>query len=56
MPDQPPMVFARVCDIAVLTMLRLGVQLSYTFDRLTRLEERHLDEAKQVVEQRARQR
>jgi HEAT repeat protein len=56
MPDQPPMVFARVCDVAVLTMLRLGVKLSYAFDRLTRLEERHLDEAKQVVEQRARQR
>lgn len=54
MPDLPPVVFARVCDIAVLTMLRLGVKLSYTFDMLTRLEEQHLDEAKRYVEQSAR--
>jgi HEAT repeat protein len=54
LPDDPPVVFARVCDVAVLTMLRLGVALSYTFDELTRLEERNLDEAKQAVAQRAR--
>jgi HEAT repeat protein len=56
MPGAAPVSFARVCDVAVLTMLSLGVKLSYSLEMLTRLEERHLDEAKQAAAQRARPR
>ena len=48
LPGEPP-VSARVCDVAVLTMLRLGVKLSYQFDQAVRLEDKHLDEARQYV-------
>lgn len=42
---------ARVCDVAVRTMLRLGVTLSFHFDRLMQLEQEHLQEAIEYVNQ-----
>jgi hypothetical protein len=49
LPEEPPVPAARVCDVAVRTMLRLGVKLSYHFDMLLQLEPKHLEEATDAV-------
>jgi HEAT repeat protein len=53
-PEHRPMLFARVADIAVLTMTQLGTQLSFPLDRLRRLTDAQLAEAVQYVAQLAK--
>jgi hypothetical protein len=53
-PEHRPMLFARVADIAVLTMIQLGATLSFPLDRLRRLTDAQLAEAEKYVAQLAK--
>lgn len=48
-PENPPMEYARVVDIAVFTMAQLGVRLPYRLDELTRLSEEQIQQASLIV-------
>jgi hypothetical protein len=52
-PENPPVKHARVADVAVFTMIRLGVRLSFEMPYLDRLAGSQLDEARRWVEQAA---
>ncbi|HMA96266.1 MAG TPA: hypothetical protein VKP30_26445, partial [Polyangiaceae bacterium] len=48
-PENPPILYARVADIATSTMLQLGIRLSFSMDPLRRLDETQLEEAEKYV-------
>lgn len=52
-PEDPPMKYARVADIAVFAMVQLGIRLSFSMELLERLEDAQLAEASRYVAQRA---
>ncbi len=49
-PENPPMEYARVADIAVFVMVQLGVKLSYPLDELKRLPHDKLEEASRLAQ------
>lgn len=48
-PENPPMEYARVADVAVQTMLSLGVKLSFELEMLQRFDDEKLREAREYV-------
>ena len=45
-PEDPPMEYARVCDVAAFTMVQLGVGLGFPLESLSRLDQPQLDQAR----------